>query len=94
MAEAKRLAELPASCLGVPCSNNSGHPYLEMMERMQREERATVPRSEVMLAFHVLHDLLERAFVLDVHAVVYFLFAVPVVHHRVGFDRVDARVGR
>lgn len=40
-----------------------------------------IPRSEVMVDFHELHYILERLLLLDIHAIAYILFIVPIVHH-------------
>lgn len=34
-----------------------------------------------MFLFHILHDLLQRFLLLNVHAITYFFLVLPVVHH-------------
>jgi len=49
-----------------------------------------LPRGELVFLLHILHNLLERLFLLDIHAVAYLLLVLPIVDH--GFDDAETAI--
>lgn len=43
--------------------------------------RCRVPRCKLMMLFHIIHDVFERLFLVDIHPVAYLLLILPVVNH-------------